>query len=239
MNMTKRINDMSSGKWLDCPPLARRAIALAGLPAVMILMTATVPLPAQAPPVEKSTASATADVSTAPSNTAPQSGIVSPGYRIGAGDTLSINVWKEPEASVQGVTVRPDGKISLPLVKEVEVLGLTPAELEKLLTGKLEHVIRGVDVTVVVKEIHSKKVYLIGAVNRTGSVALLSDMTVLQALAEAGGITDYAKKRNIYVMRTENGKQLKLPFDYVAVTKGEHIEQNIKLQPDDTIVVPH
>jgi polysaccharide export outer membrane protein len=161
------------------------------------------------------------------------------GYRIGSGDILGINVWKEPEASVANVAVRPDGKISIPLVKELYVLGLTPAELEKLLTEKLTPVIRGVDVTVVVKEIHSKKVYMIGAVNKVGPVPLLSEMTILQALAEAGGITDFAKRKKIYVLRTENGKQVKLPFNYDAVTRGEHIEQNIKLLPDDTVVVPH
>jgi len=180
----------------------------------------------------------------APAQTAPQaSGAqdvkVSAGYRIGAGDVLEINVWNEKEASLPGVVVRPDGKVSLPLVKDVDVLGLTPAELEGILTTKLTHFIKGADVTVVVREIHSKKVYLIGAVNKVGSVPLLSSMTVLQALAEAGGLTDYAKKKKIYVMRTENGQQHKLPFDYDAVVKGEHIEQNINLLPDDTIVVPH
>ncbi len=162
-----------------------------------------------------------------------------PGYRIGAGDNLEINVWKEPEASVSSVIVRPDGKITLPLVKEVEVLGLTPAELEKLLVAKLSSKIIQPDVTVVVREIRSKKVYLVGAVNRVGPVPLLSNMTVLQVLAEAGGVTEYAKKKKIYIMRTENGKQVKLPFNYDAVVKGEHMEQNIPVLPDDTIVVPH
>jgi polysaccharide export outer membrane protein len=162
-----------------------------------------------------------------------------PGYRIGAGDTLQIDVWKEPEASVQSTVVRPDGKVTLPLIKEVDVLGLTPSELEKVVAAKLAQLIRNADVTVVVKEIHSKKVYIVGAVNKVGTVSLLSQMTVLQALAEAGGLTDYAKKSKIYVLRSEDGKQLKLRFDYAAVTKGEHMEQNITLHPDDTIVVPH
>ena len=161
------------------------------------------------------------------------------GYRIGAGDVLQINVWRESEVSVQGVVVRPDGKVTLPLVKDVDVMGQTPAELEKNLAAKLAQFINGADVTVVVREIHSKKVYMVGAVNRVGPIALLSDLTVLQALAEAGGVTDYAKRKKIYVMRTENGKPTKHFFDYDAVLKGEHIEENIMLQPDDTIVVPH
>jgi len=162
-----------------------------------------------------------------------------PGYRIGAGDNLEVNVWKEPEASVASVIVRPDGKITLPLVKEVEVQGLTPAELEKLLVAKLSSKIVQPDVTVVIREIRSKKVYLVGAVNKVGPVPLLSNMTVLQVLAEAGGITEYGKKKKIYIMRSENGKQVKLPFNYDAVIKGEHMEQNIQVLPDDIIVVPH
>ena len=160
-------------------------------------------------------------------------------YRIGAGDVLEVNVWNEAQASVQGVTVRPDGKISLPLIKEIEVLGLTPVELQKTLTARFEKLIRGADVTVVVKEIHSKKVYLIGAMGKAGPIPLLTDhMTVLQALAEAGGMTQYAKRSKIYVLRTVNGKQVKLPFNYDQVIKGEHVEQNITLLPDDTVVVP-
>jgi len=177
--------------------------------------------------------------STAPERPALHGIPTPPGYRIGAGDTLEINVWKEPDASVQSVIVRPDGKITLPLVKEVDVLGLTPTELEKLLVAKLSNKIVQPDVTVVVREIRSKRVYLVGAVNKVGPVPLLSDLTVLQVLAEAGGLTEYAKKKKIYLMRTENGKQVKLPFNYDAVVKGEHMEQNIQVLPDDTIVVPH
>lgn len=160
------------------------------------------------------------------------------GYRIGAGDVLQINVWKEPEASVAAAIVRPDGKISLPLVKELDVQGLMPTELEKLLTAKLDQFIHGADVTVVIKEIHSKRVYLVGAVKREGPVPLLSSMTVLQVLAEAGGLTEYAKKKKIYVLREENGKRNRYPFDYEAVIKGEHMDENIAVLPDDTIVVP-
>jgi polysaccharide biosynthesis/export protein len=162
-----------------------------------------------------------------------------PGYRIGSGDILQIDVWKEREASVSSVMVRPDGKVTLPLIKEIDVLGLTPTELEKLLAGKLETFIHGADVTVVVREIRSKRAYLVGAVNKVGPVPLVANMTVLQVLAEAGGVTDYAKKKKIYILRKQNGKEVKILFNYEAVIKGEGMEQNISVLPDDTIVVPH
>ena len=160
-------------------------------------------------------------------------------YRIGAGDVLEVSVWNEPQASVQGVVVRPDGKISLPLLKDFTAIGLTPMELQQALTTKFDKLIRGADVTVVVREIHSKKVYLVGQIAKIGPMPLASDdTTILQAIAEAGGLTPYAKKSKIYVLRIENGKKVKLPFNYDAVVKGEHLDQNITLIPDDTIVVP-
>jgi polysaccharide export outer membrane protein len=161
------------------------------------------------------------------------------GYRIGAGDVLQIAVWKEADASVPEVVVRADGKISVPLVKEIDVLGLTPKDLEKLLTEKLSRLINDPDVTVVAKKINSLKVYLAGAVRKEGSVPLLGPMTVLQAINEAGGLTEYAKKKKIYVLRPEGGKQTRLPFNYEDVIKGGHPEQNILLKPNDMIVVPN
>jgi len=170
---------------------------------------------------------------------APPPSAAPPGYRIGSGDILEIDVWKEREASVQSVMVRPDGKVTLPLIKEIDVLGLTPSELEKLLAAKFETKIHDADVTVVVREIRSKRAYLVGAVNRVGPIPLVSNMTVLQVLAEAGGVTDYAKKKKIYILRKQNGKEVKIPFNYEAVIKGESMEQNIPVLPDDTIVIPH
>lgn len=160
------------------------------------------------------------------------------GYRIGTGDVLQILVWKEPDASVPNVVVRPDGKITVPLVKEIEVVGLTPQELEKLLVERLSKFIRGVDVTVVPKEIVSQKVFILGAVRKEGPIPIQSAMTVLQALNAAGGLTEYAKKKKIYILRNENGKQVRIPFDYQAVIRGEKPEQNILVRPEDTIVVP-
>jgi polysaccharide export outer membrane protein len=160
------------------------------------------------------------------------------GYRIGIGDVLQISVWREPEASVPAATVRSDGKISMPLIKEVEVVGLTPAETEQMLSERMTRYIHGANVAVIVKEIHSRKVYLVGGIKTVGAVELKGPMTVLQALTQAGGLTDYAKRKQIYVLRVENGKQVKLPFNYEAVIKGENKDQNIVLYADDTIVVP-
>ncbi len=161
------------------------------------------------------------------------------GYRIGPGDVLQIVVWKEPEASVPQALVRADGRISMPLIKEVEVGGMTPAEVEKVLVGKLSGYLNSADVTVIPAEIRSMKVYLAGAVKKEGPLPLLTPMTVFQALNEAGGLTDYAKRSKIYVLRQENGKQVRLPFDYKAVLKGQHMEQNIQLKAGDTVVVPN
>jgi len=207
-----------------------------------LLLWAAMTTPYQAAAYQAAAAAAGQQPSSTPALSASPSTVatgVPAGYRIGSGDVLQIDVWKEKEASVPTVVVRPDGKITLPLVKEIEVLGLTPVELEKILAAKLEQLIHGADVTVVVREIHSKKVYLIGAVTKVGPVPLLSSMTVLQVLAEAGGVTEYAKKKKIYILRKENGKEVKRPFNYDAVIKGEGMEQNIAVLPDDTIVVPN
>ncbi len=151
---------------------------------------------------------------------------------------LAINVFKEPEASVPSIVVRPDGFISLPMVKEVEAAGLTPVELEKVLSQKFARFLRDADVAVIVKEVHSEKVYVIGAVKKEGPITIRAPLTVLQAIAEAGGLTDYARRGKLYILRRENGKEIQLPFQYSAVIRGEHSEQNIVLQPGDTVVVP-
>ena len=160
------------------------------------------------------------------------------GYRIGPGDVLQISVFREPEASVPAATVRSDGKLSVPLIKEVEVVGLTATEAERMLAQKLSRYIRDPEVTLIVSQINSRKVYLVGAVKTVGTIDLKGPMTVLQAIAQAGGLTDYAKRKQIYVLRNEDGKQLKLPFNYDAAVKGEKVEPNIVLSPNDTIVVP-
>jgi polysaccharide biosynthesis/export protein len=159
-------------------------------------------------------------------------------YKVGAGDVLQISVWKEPDASAPSVIVRPDGKISMPLLKDVEVVGMTPTQIEQLITEKLSKLISEPDVTVVVTGTHSQKIYAVGAVKHEGPIAYTYRMSIMQAISEAGGLTEYAKKKKIYILRTENGKESKLPFNYDAAIKGENSEGNIRLVPGDTLVVP-
>jgi polysaccharide export outer membrane protein len=160
-------------------------------------------------------------------------------YLIGAGDSLQISVWKEADVSVPSVVVRPDGRITVPLIKEVEVAGLTPRQAEKVITEGLAKFITDPNVTVVLAAINSKRVYVIGAVKKEGTLTYSYGMTVMQALSEAGGLTDYARRRKIYILRSENGREYRLDFNYEEVVRGEGAEQNIVLQPGDTIVIPH
>ena len=160
-----------------------------------------------------------------------------PDYKIGPQDVLTINVWKEPDVSRE-VPVRPDGKISLPLLNDVEAAGLTPMQLANSLTESLKKFISSPQVTVIVKEINSRRVYVIGEVVRAGTFPLLPKMTVLQIVSSCGGFTQFANPKKIYVLRTKDGKQTKIPFNYREVVSGKNPEQNIELQPGDTIVVP-
>jgi polysaccharide export outer membrane protein len=160
----------------------------------------------------------------------------SPDYVIGADDTLHISVWKEPDLT-ESLPVRPDGKISMPLLNDVMAAGLTPLELKDSITEKLKKYIADPRVTVVVTAMNSRRIFVTGEVTHTGPIALLPHMTVLQALAQAG-FTQFANLKAIYVLRTENGKQVKLPFNYKEVVKGNRPEQNIALKPGDTVVVP-
>jgi polysaccharide export outer membrane protein len=160
-------------------------------------------------------------------------------YSIGSGDTLQVSVWKEPELSVPSVVVRSDGKITLPLIKEVDVGGMTPQQAEGVITERIGKFITAPNVTVVVASVNSKKVYLIGAVRKEGALVYTHGMTVMQALGEGGGLTDYAKRKKIYILRTENGKEYRLDFNYEEVIRTQRMEQNVALLPGDTIVIPN
>ena len=160
------------------------------------------------------------------------------GYVIGSADVLAINVWNEPNVS-RSVPVRSDGKISLPLVGEVQAAGRTPLALEQEITGRLKGYIAEPTVTVIVQQINSQKFNILGQVARPGSFPLTSATTVLDAIAIAGGFRDFAKQKSIYVLRQNpDGTQARLPFNYKDVVKGKNLEQNVKLQPGDSIVVP-
>jgi polysaccharide biosynthesis/export protein len=158
-----------------------------------------------------------------------------PEYVIGPEDVLHIAVWKEADLTAT-LPVRPDGKISLPLLNDVQASGMTPQQLAASVTEKLRKYIADPRVTVVVTAINSKRIYLVGEVVHAGATPMLPSMTVLQALSSAG-MNQFAKTKGIYVLRTENGKQSKLPVNYRKLIKGD-VAQNYILQPGDTIVVP-
>lgn len=160
-----------------------------------------------------------------------------PNYVIGAQDVLDVSVWKEPEVS-RIVPVRPDGKISLPLLNDVQAAGLTPAQLAAQITVNLKKYVTSPQVTVIVTTINSQRVYILGEVTRPGAFPMLPGMTVMQALSSAGGFTPFAKMKSIYVLRQENGKKVKYPFNYKEAISGKNAEQDILLRAGDTIVVP-
>jgi polysaccharide biosynthesis/export protein len=159
-----------------------------------------------------------------------------PNYVIGAEDVLSISVWKEPDLT-RTVPVRPDGKISLPLIDEVKAAGLTPKDLEKELTTRFSHFIASPQVSVIVADVRSQTFSIVGEVNRAGSFQLKQKTTMLEALAAAGGFKDFAKTKKIYVLRTNpDGTKTRMPFNYDKALKGE--VPTFEVQAHDTIVVP-
>src|SRR5579862_5790112 len=164
--------------------------------------------PANQPPASNKNASQ--------NHSAPIAATSDPNYMIGPSDELNIDVWKEPDVS-RTVPVRPDGKISLPLLNDVQAAGQTPMQLAAVITEKLSKFVTVPQVTVIVTAINSQRVYLMGEVVRTGAYPILPNMTVLQALSTAGGFTVYAKQSGVFVLRTENGHQVKFPFNYKDV----------------------
>ena len=159
-------------------------------------------------------------------------------YIIGPEDVLAINVWKEPEIS-RAVPVRPDGKISLPLVGDIVASGLTPMQLEKEISEDLKAYIANPEVTVIVQAVNSRKFNIVGEISRPGTYPLTKQMTVLDAIAQAGGPRDFAKAKKIYVLRLlKDGERLRIPFNYKDIIRGKNFHQNVELQPGDTIVVP-
>jgi polysaccharide biosynthesis/export protein len=159
-------------------------------------------------------------------------------FVIGDDDVLAINVWKEPDIS-QKIPVRSDGKISLPLVGELQAAGTTPLKLEQDIAAKLKDYIEEPEVTVIVEQINSQKFNILGQVNHPGSFVLANSATILDAIALAGGFRDFAKQKSIYVLRQNpDGSQSRIPFNYKEVLKGQNPAQNIKLQPRDTVIVP-
>lgn len=159
-------------------------------------------------------------------------------YVIGADDVIQVVVWKNQELSVT-VPVRPDGRISVPLVDDVQAAGLTAAELKMVLSEKLQEFVKNPEVTVIVTQINSKRVYLLGGIARQTSFPLTQDMRVLDALALGGGFTTFAKKSDVKILRRKGSGLVEYRFDYDAFLRGDApLESNFLLQPGDTIVVP-
>ena len=159
-------------------------------------------------------------------------------YVIGADDVLSINVWKEPDIT-KSIPVRSDGKISLPLIGDVQAAGRTPVQLEEDIAADLRSYITDPQVTVIVQEIRSQKYNILGEVNKPGSYSLAAGTTILDAIAMAGGLRDFAKKKGIYILRkSPQGDESRIAFNYQEFIKGKNMAQNIQIKPHDTIVVP-
>lgn len=164
-------------------------------------------------------------------------GATDPTYVIGTDDVLAVVFWELPSHGAE-VAVRPDGKITLPLLNDVQAAGLTPDQLRASITTASAKFIRDPNVSVIVKQINSRKVFVTGQVAKPGPYSLTAPTTVLQMLALAGGPTDFAKKGKIAVMRTENGQTTSLKFNYNDVIQGKKLDQNVMLKPGDTVVVP-
>ena len=159
-------------------------------------------------------------------------------YEIGAGDILEITTWKEPDFSREEVLVRLDGKLTFPLLNDVQAAGLTTLDLKGVIENGLKDYVANPVVTVNVRAPLSKRFYVLGEVMRTGEYPLVKHLTVLQAFALAGGFTEWASKKEIILLRQEDGKEKIYRINYKDITKGQDLSQNIKLKTDDTIIVP-
>ena len=209
--------------------------------AVALALAVAVPAGAQQPqPVPPATPSAPAPAPAPAVTPAPvvPAGVELPaGYVVGPEDVLTIIVWREKDLS-SDVTVRPDGRITLPLINDIVAQGLTPDQLRDQLKAQFDKFVEDSSVSVVVKQINSRKVFITGMVGKPGAYPLTSTMTVLQLISMAGGINEFARAKEIVVMRTENGAPKAIKFNYEEVRKGKKLQQNIELRPSDTVLVP-
>jgi len=160
-----------------------------------------------------------------------------PAYKIGPQDVLKIDVWREDQLT-RTVPVRPDGKITLPLLNDVKAAGLTPMELAGVIRDELKNFVNEPQVSVSVTEINSRRIYVTGEVVRAGAYPLLPQMTALQALSSSGGFNQFARIKSIHIFRMVNGKKVTIPFNYKEAINGKNPAQDIELQPGDVIVVP-
>ena len=160
------------------------------------------------------------------------------GYVIGVDDVLSILFWRDKDLSAPEITVRPDGKVTLPLLNDVQAAGLTPEQLRETVLTAARRYVEDPQPTVIVKEIKSRKVFITGQVEKPGPYPLNGSVTVLQLIATAGGLRDFADGKNITVMRVRQGQQSIFEFNYQDLVKRKNLFQNIELEPGDTVVVP-
>jgi polysaccharide biosynthesis/export protein len=159
-------------------------------------------------------------------------------YTIGAGDVLRIVTWKEADFTVDTVLVRTDGKISFPLLNDVQAAGLTPMMLKDVLESGLKNYVAAPVITVTITTAGSQKFYILGEVSRTGEYPIVKDLSVLQAFALAGGFTEWASKNEILLIRREAGQKKVYKIDYKDMAKGKNLEQDLMIKADDTIIVP-
>ncbi len=192
------------------------------------------PSPAPAAPPALGTEGATVDKTENPKPAATGAPVDPKAYIIGPEDILAILVWREPGNSCANCVVRPDGKISLPLIGELQAAGLTPAQLSTSITQSLTKFMIHPEVTVAVERVNSKKIYIQGEINKPGAYPLVVPTTILEALVNAGGFRDFANTKKITILR---GSQT-FKFNYHEVSKGKKMEQNIRLEPGDQIFVP-
>jgi len=210
---------------------------------VMLVLWTVAPAFAQAakpaPPTQQPAPTAESVPAAAAGAVAPRPAepAIPPGYVIGADDVLSIVYWKDKDMSADA-QVRPDGRIALPLINEVQAAGLTPEQLRKAITEESKRYMEDASITVVVREINSRRAFITGEVNKPGPYPLTRPTSVLQLISLAGGLREYADSKKIVIMRTVNGKPTSLKFNYKDVVRGKNLTQNIELKPGDTVVVP-
>ena len=218
-----------------------RSKSTASLVAAAVLLTADLAV-AQKAPAKKDGAGAppakvAAPVVNGPATPAAAAVVVPNEYVIGADDVLSVVFWRDKDLS-SDVAVRPDGNISIPLINDVRAAGLTPSELKDRIVEEAKKYVEDPSVTVVVKAINSRKVFITGEVKKPGPYALMGSTSVLQLISMAGGLGDYAKAEKITIVRSENGKQTSFRFNYKEVLEQKKLAQNIELRPGDTVIVP-
>jgi polysaccharide biosynthesis/export protein len=214
--------------WFSRSGVAIRSISVAIVIASYLAMCA---------PVAHAQAAKASPTTVAVTTSSSGSGNMAESYRIGPEDVLEISVWRN-EAISRSVPVRPDGKISLPLVNEVQAAGYTPSELRTNLTKLLSEFIPAPEVSIIVREVNNYRVFVIGEVARPGRYQLRSATSVLEVIALVGGLTQFASRSRLFVLRTEAGGQKRIPFNYNKAVTADGEQENFQLVPGDMLIVP-